>query len=51
MCIRDRTSSDNLTFTLPHTDFTNGETVTVTIDDAQVEDQDATCLLYTSRCV
>ena len=36
------TTSDNLTFTLPHTDFTNGETVTVTIDDAQVEDQDAT---------
>ena len=32
MCIRDR----------PHTDFANGETVTVTIDDAQVEDQDAT---------
>ncbi|MBK7217014.1 MAG: ExeM/NucH family extracellular endonuclease [Candidatus Promineofilum sp.] len=36
------TTTDNLTFTLPHTDFTNGETVTVTIDDAQVEDQDAT---------
>jgi len=36
------TTSDNLTFTLPHTDFANGETVTVTIDDAQVEDQDLT---------
>ncbi len=35
------TTSDNLTFTLPHTNFTNGETVTVTIDDAQVEDLDA----------
>ena len=35
------TTSDNLTFSLPHTDFANGETVTVTVDDAQVTDQDA----------
>ena len=36
------TTSDNLTFTLDPADFTAGETVTVTVDDLQVVDQDAT---------
>jgi predicted extracellular nuclease len=35
------TTTDNLTFTLDPADFTAGETVTVTVDDAQVADQDA----------
>jgi hypothetical protein len=34
------TTSDNLTFTLPHADFPAGEVCTVTIDDAQVADND-----------
>ena len=34
------TTSDNLTFTLDPADFTASETVTVTVDDAQVTDQD-----------
>ncbi len=37
------TTGDNLTFTIdPGVDFTAGETVTVTVDDMQVADQDAT---------
>jgi hypothetical protein len=34
------TTSDNLTYTLPHADFPAGETCTVTIDSAQVSDND-----------
>ncbi|MCP4356770.1 MAG: ExeM/NucH family extracellular endonuclease [Chloroflexi bacterium] len=36
------TTGDNITFTLPHSDFTTGETCTVTITAAQVTDLDAT---------